>query len=132
MKKTKESNSNIDKILEFTSQEDVEEFRRVASGRKFFKKGERLIDICDEEIEKYKYERSNNIFIKIFKHYKIKKNKEKLMLENRVSNIIRTIANIYIKDAEDGNIDRDIIILKVREAILEKVSTYNKDTSKSK
>ncbi len=130
MKKTKEikelkEDGNIDKILKFTSQEDAEEFRRVASGRKFCKKGERVQDICDEEIERYDYENNTGFFAKIFKHRKFKKNKEKLMLESRVPSIIRAIASEYIHSNEETSIKRNELIEKVKSTILEEVKKYN-------
>lgn len=131
MKKTKEIEKKeniIDKVLGFTSPQDAEEFRKIASGRKFCKKGERLQDICDEEIERFEYKNFSGIFTKIFKHRKFKKNKEKLMLESRVSNVIRTIVAEYINEIykEQEAINRDELVLRVKNTILEKVTEYNK------
>ena len=58
MKKTKEleneeTSVSMDKILKIESLEDAKEFERVASGRKFCKKGTRVQDICEEEVENY-------------------------------------------------------------------------------
>ena len=58
MKKTKElenkeTSVSMDKILKIESLEDAKEFERVASGRKFCKKGTRVQDICEEEVEKW-------------------------------------------------------------------------------
>ena len=55
MKKTKELESeetsvSMDKILKIESLEDAKEFERVASGRKFCKRGTRVQDICEEEV----------------------------------------------------------------------------------
>ena len=75
MKKTKEIQENIiEETLKFTSREDAEEFKSIAKGRKFCKKGERLQDICMQEIERSNYKKSRNIFVKIFngKLYTIK------------------------------------------------------------
>ena len=126
MKKTKEvkEESAIEKILQFTSREDAEEFRRVASGRKFCKKGERVQDICDEELERYEYENNTSLFKKIFKHHKFKKNKERLMLESRIPSIIRAIALEYINSSEEKPIKRNELIEKVKSTILEAVSKY--------
>lgn len=126
MKKTKEvkEESAIEKILQFTSREDAEEFRRVASGRKFCKKGERVQDICDEEIERYEYENNTGFFRKIFKHHKFKKNKEKLMIESRIPSVIRAIAIEYLNSNEEVTIKRNELIEKVKSTILEAVKQY--------
>lgn len=118
MKKTKE-------IIKFLSKEDAEEFKQVASGRKFCKKGERLIDICDEEMKRYEYENSSNIFVRIFKARKYRKNKGKLMLESRVSSSIRAVVANYVDNQEEP-LDRYELINKVRTDILESVSEYEK------
>lgn len=137
MKKTKELEKDeaINNILNFTSQEDAEEFRRVASGRKFCKKGERIQDICDEELERYEYENFSGIFTKLFKHHKFKKNKKKLMLENRVSSVTRAITIDYINSWQEKNnekfINRNELILKVKNTILEKVEEYQKEKKAS-
>ena len=110
-------------IIKFISVEDAEEFRKVASGRKFCKKGERIQDICDEEIEKYEYEHNVGFFAKIFKHHKFKKNKEKLMLENRVCSVIRSVVVFYINDNQ-GKINRNELISKVKNEILESIEKY--------
>ncbi|MGN1327387.1 MAG: hypothetical protein ACI4VQ_04885 [Clostridia bacterium] len=131
MKKTKEIEKKediINKVLNFTSPQDAEEFKKIASGRKFCKKGERLQDICDEEIEKFEYKKFSGIFTKIFKHHKLKKNREKIMLESRVSNVIRTVAVECINEIyeEKGAINREELVLKVKNTILDKVIEYNK------
>lgn len=125
MRKTKEVKQDnvLEEIIKFTSAEDAEEFRKVASGRKFCKKGERIQDICDEEIERYEYEHNAGLFSKIFKHHKFKKNKEKLMLENRISSIIRSVVVFYIND-DQGKINRDELVLKVKKAILKSIEKY--------
>lgn len=126
MKKTKEvkEESTIKKILQFTSPEDAEEFKRVANGRKFCKKGERVQDICDEELERYEYENNTGFFAKIFKHHKFKKNKEKLMIESRIPSVVRAIASEYIKSSEETPIKRNELIEKVKSTILEAVNEY--------
>ena len=63
MKKTKELESeetsvSMDKILKIESLEDAKEFERVASGRKFCKRGTRVQDICEEEVD---YDTFNNM-----------------------------------------------------------------------
>ena len=137
MKKTKEIEKEdiIDNILKFTSPEDAEEFRKIASGRKFCKKGERIQDICDEELERYEYENFSGIFTKLFKHRKFKKNKQKLMLENRVSSVIRAIVVDYINNWQEKNneeiINKNELVLKVKNTILEKVAEYQKEKKAS-
>lgn len=129
MKKTKEVKENIiDNVLKFTSKEDAEEFRKVVSGRKFCKKGERIQDICDEELEKFEYKNCSNIFTKIFKHSKFKKEKKRLMLENRVSSVIRAIVIDCINNYENNEIElnRNELVLKVKNIILEKIEEYKK------
>ena len=136
MKTTKEIEKKeniINKVLNFTSPQDAEEFKKIASGRKFCKKGERLQDICNEEIEKFEYKNFSGIFAKIFRHHKFKKNREKLMLESRVSNVIRTIAVEYINEIyeEKGTINREELVLKVKKTILDRTIEYSKITKAS-
>lgn len=132
MRKTKEpEKNNENKILMFISKEDAKEFEQIAKGRKFCRKGERIVDICDEEIKRYKFEHYSNLFEKIFKRHKYNKKKEKLLLENRVSSIVRAIAINIINNCGDEEINRDEIILKVKKYILNAVEEYNKDISKA-
>lgn len=133
MKKTKEvkEESAIEKILQFTSQEDAEEFKRVANGRKFCKKGERLQDICDEELARYEYENNTGFFARIFKHHKFKKNKERLMLESRITSVIRAIASEYINSSEEEQIKRNELIEKVKSTILELIKKYEGESKKA-
>ena len=121
MKKTKEIEENK---LQFTSIEDAQEFKSIANGRKFCKKGERLQDICLQEIERKNYQNSHNIFVKIFKHGKFKKSTEKLMLEKRTSSVIRAVARECIQNNEE--IDINNLIIQVKEKILENVDRYLK------
>lgn len=116
MKKTKES------IIQFISIEEAIEFKTIATGRKFCKKGERIQDICMQEIKNNEYENSHNIFIKIFKGKKTKKNAEKLLLEKRTSNIIRTIAKQSINNEKEIQLNE--LVKKVKEIILESVENY--------
>lgn len=136
MKQTKEKDLqkkydivNIDKILQFTSSQDVEEFKRIATGRKFCRVGERICDIYDEEIERYNYENCKNIFVKFFKRKKFKQ--EKLMLENRTTSIIRTITAQFIRNVKENEINKEEIISDVKKYILEKVNEYNRELSKA-
>lgn len=125
MKKNNKSEKPEDKILiEFTSREDAMEFKKIASGRKFCKKGERLVDICEEEIARYEYENSKSIFVKIFKRHKFNKNKEKLMIENRICSNIRAIASECIRKDESEQIDVNKIVCDVKKIILDEIEKY--------
>lgn len=125
MKKTKEIKEYIEeKNIQFISIEDAEEFRSIARGRKFCKKGERLQDICMQEIERSNYKKSRNIFVKIFKHSKFKS--EKLLLEKRTSSIIRTVAKECINNSEE-EIDINKLVKQVKEIILENTEKYLKN-----
>ena len=125
MKKTKEIKENIEeKNIQFISIEDAEEFRSIARGRYFCKKGERLQDICMQEIERSNYKKSRNIFVKIFKHSKFKS--EKLLLEKRTSSIIRTVAKECINNSEE-EIDINKLVKQVKEIILENTEKYLKN-----
>ncbi len=56
----------MDKILKIESLEDAKEFERVASGRKFCKKkrGTRVQDICEEEVENYICRTRGNLLLR--------------------------------------------------------------------
>jgi len=127
--KKKEEKINIDKILQITSLQEAEEFRRIATGRKFCKIGERICDICNEEIERYNYENCRNIFVKFFKRKKF--NKEKFMIENRNSSIIRALASQYIRNLNNENINTEELVLNVKQYILDKVNEYKSNLSKT-
>ncbi len=128
MRKTKEPKIDIiEKSIEFTSKEDAGEFKTIATGRKFCKKGERIQDICMQEIERNNYENSHNIFVKIFKHNKFKKSKEKLLLEKRTINVIRTIAKECISNSEE-EIDINTLMNQVKDILMKNVETYLKDS----
>ena len=119
MEKTNENEEII--VFEITSKEDAAEFKSIASGRKFCKKGNRLKDICESEIEKYEYKQLG-IFKRILKHRKYKKKQERLLLEDRITANIR---NITIKYINEGIINKEELINKVKETILEKVTQYS-------
>lgn len=135
MKKTKEIEKeevSIDKILKFESLEDAEKFAEVASGRKFCKRGERIQDICSEEIENYVCKTSGNIILRLFCRHKLKKNRGKLLLESRVTSCIRAVVIQFIDD-ENDNLNIEKLTLKVKDAILNQVQKYKKQlTSKEK
>ena len=122
MKKTKDTEDNV--ILVFESKADALEFKKMATGRKFCKKGERLVDICDEEIERYNYENYMGFFAKLFKRKKFKQNKDVLMLEQRTTSIIRSLSAKFIRENEE--ISRDELINKVKEFILNQYNEYQK------
>lgn len=127
MKKTKEIKSeenSVEKILKFESIEDAEAFEYVAKGRKFCKKGERIQDICEDELENYICRNSGNIILKIYLHHKLKKRKGKL--ESRITSVIRNLA-LEILDEEDcENLSEKELAKKVKEIILEEVEKYKK------
>ena len=128
MKKTKEiekEENSIEKILKFESLEDAEKFAEVASGRKFCKKGERIQDICNEEIENYVCKTSGNIIFKLYWRHKIKKNRERLLLESRLTSCIRAVVMQFIDD-EDDNLNVEKLTIKVKNAILDEVKKYKK------
>lgn len=123
MKETKEILTEEKELLKIISKQDAEEFKRMASGRKFCKRGEKIKDICKEELARYEYERSN-IFVRMFKHHKFKKNSEKLMLESRMSSNVRAIVKYCINNSEEHFFDLSEIELKVRKIILKKANEY--------
>lgn len=127
MKKTKEIKSeenSVEKILKFESIEDAEAFEYVAKGRKFCKKGERIQDICEDELENCICRNSGNIILKIYLHHKLKKRKGKL--ESRITSVIRNLA-LEILDEEDcENLSKKELAKKVKEIILEEVEKYKK------
>lgn len=126
MEKTKEIEENyIEKILKFETNSEVEDFNKIANGRKFCKIGQRLTDIYDQEIEKYKYENTKNIFTKLIKGRKFKRKNQKLLIENRPTSTIRGITAYIIK--ENNNIkSKDEVIDEVKKLILQKVAEYKK------
>lgn len=125
MKKTKEIKENIEeKNIQFISIEDAEEFKSIAKGRKFCKKGEKIQDICLQEIERNNYQKSHNIFVKIFKHNKFKKNADKLLLEKRTSSVIRAIARECVQNSEETDLNN--LIKQVKEILLENIERYLK------
>ena len=125
MKKTKElenERNSIDNILKIDSLEDAKEFERVASGRKFCKKGTRVQDICEEEVENYICRTRGNLLLRWYLHRKMKKNKEKLLLESRVTSVIRALAVAYIE--ENDETDEEIVTKNVKNIILVKTKEY--------
>ena len=123
MKKTKEieiEEKSVEKILKFESLEDAKEFEYVASGRKFCKRGERIQDICEDELENYICRNSANIILKLYLHHKLKKNKTKL--ESRITSVIRALAVELLN--KDDDVSEDELTKKVKETILGQVEKY--------
>ena len=127
MKKTKEleneeTSVSMDKILKIESLEDAKEFERVASGRKFCKRGTRVQDICEEEVENYICRTRGNLLLRWYLHRKMKKNKERLVLESRVTSVTRALAVAYIE--ENDETDEEIVTKNVKNIILAKTKEY--------
>ena len=118
MKKTEEN------IFEIESKEEAAEFRKIATGRRFFKVGQRVIDICNEEIDRYKYEHAG-FFFKLFNKNKYKN--DEFLLESRVPSIIRAVASFCIR-ADEENEELELnsckIEKEVRKYILNVVKAY--------
>lgn len=122
---------NTKDILEIISIDDAEEFKRMANGRKFCKVGERLPDICKQEIERYNYENSDNIFVKIFKGKKFKNNKNKFLIENRLNSNVRAVAADCVRNEEDSEkVNEEIIVYNVKDKILNAVNKYKENGEK--
>lgn len=133
MKKTKEievKENLIERILQFESVEDAEKIAEVASGRKFCKKGERLKDICNEEIENYICKTSHNIILKIYLRRKLKKNRDKLLLESRTTAIIRAVVIETLNN--EGTLIEEELEEKVKEIILGEVKKYKQKLKSNK
>ncbi len=125
--KIEEQKNIINEILKFDSIEDAYEIERVAIGRKFCKKGERLQDICIEEIESNICKKSKNIILKLYLHYKNKKDKNRFLLESRTTSTIRKVAQEVLKNTENiESVEESDIIKEVRNIILDKVKEYKK------
>ena len=112
----------MDKILKIESLEDAKEFERVASGRKFCKRGTRVQDICEEEVENYICRTRGNLLLRWYLHRKMKKNKERLLLESRVTSVTRALAVAYIE--ENDETDEEIVTKNVKNIILAKTKEY--------
>ena len=123
MKETKE-----DKILKIMSSEEETTFRNIATGRRFFKVGERVIDICEQEIERFRYEHAG-LLTRLFKKSKFRNKQEKYMLESRVPSAIRSVAAYCLQNDEETFLQsysaKDLAI-KVKQYILEVVEEYHK------
>ena len=122
--KEKKQNNENNKI-EFASKEESEDFKQIAKGRKFCKKGERIQDIYDEELERYNYENNLWFFAKLFKRRKYNKQTKRLMIENKRNSVIRSFIFNLLRQEE--NTDKETIIKEVKKIILENVNLYEKN-----
>lgn len=130
MKKTKESNILIE-LGKDLSDEDITELKKIANGRKFCKIGERLIDICTDEIERYNYDNTDSIIIKIFKANKFNNKKNKYILENKINSTIRAIASDEVRkfgDDDDEEIEINEILKEVKDD-MHQIIEYNNESS---
>lgn len=119
MKKTEEINEND--ILIIISKEDAKEFKALASGRKFCKRGERISDICSEEFERKEYKKLS-LFSRIF--HKKKFRKSELLIESRLPSTARRVASYILSKEENNNISEKELEEKTKQFILEKVDKY--------
>ena len=78
--------------------------------------------ICEEEVENYICRTRGNLLLRWYLHRKMKKNKEKLLLESRVTSVIRALAVAYIE--ENDEIDEEIVTKNVKNIILTKTKEY--------
>lgn len=125
MKKTKETKQE-NEILKITSEKDAQEFKSIASGRKFCKQGERIVDICKEEIERYEFNHTASLLTRLFKGHKYRKNKKYLMLECRTTSIIRALAAEYMNKCEEEEkaIIKEEMVKSIKETINKRVEEY--------
>lgn len=133
MKKTKEvekEENKLEEILKIQSIEEANKFEEIASGRMFCKKGERIQDICSDEFENYVCRTEKNLLLKWYFHRKMKKNRNKLLLESRVTSIARALAVEFLNREED--IDDKELTDKVKKHILEQVKKYKKELKDKK
>ena len=93
MKKTEEN------IFEIESREESVEFKNIATGRRFFKVGQRVIDICQQEIDRYNYEHAG-FFYRLLNKNKYKN--DRFLIESRVPSIIRSVASFCIRKDEEN------------------------------
>ena len=118
MKKTKEN------VFEIESLPESIEFRKIATGRRFFKVGQRVIDICQQEIDRYNYEHSS-FLVKLFNRNKYKK--DKYLIESRIPCVIRAVAAYCIRRDEENDeleLDAFVITKEVKKYILDVVKSY--------
>lgn len=126
MKKTKDIIEK--KIIEISSKEEAAEIRQVATGRRFFKIGDRVIDICRQEIDRYNYDNSN-FLVKLLQKSKYENKKNKYRLETRIKCYIRAVAAQILRDEENEGKEFDDMQLtsEVRNYLLETVKRYEKE-----
>lgn len=125
-----EEDIKIDEILRFESLTDAEKFEEFAKGRMFCKRGEKLQDICEDELENYVCKNSKNFLLKWYLHRKTKKNKGQMLIESRLISVTRAIV-VNILDKEEIE-DREELVKKVRGTILDKAKQYRKQLSERK
>lgn len=130
MKKTKEIKEE-NEILKINSLKEAEEFKSLANGRKFCKRGQRLVDICEEEVSKYEFKRDAGFFARIFKSHKLKKREKYLALECRNSSIVRAFAIDYINkcQTEEKTVELEETIKFVKNEIITRVEEFEKTNS---
>lgn len=109
----------------FENIDEMQEYRRIAKGREFCKRGKRLQDIYVEEIERYNYENEKSIFAKIFKYHNVKKRYKTLQIEDKRASILRKILYTIIRENKE-DIDEKKIIKKAKETILDEAREYEK------
>lgn len=120
MKETEEINEKD--ILVIISKHDAEEFKALANGRKFCKRGERISEICSEEFERREYKKLG-IFSRIF-HKKKFKNKDLLLLENRITSNVRTVAKYLLSKEENASISENELEKQTKKFIIDRVNEY--------
>ena len=120
MKETEEINEKD--ILIIISKSDAEEFKALANGRKFCKRGERISDICSEELERTEYKKLG-IFSRIF-HKKKFKDKDLLLLENRLTSNVRTVAKYLLSKEENASISEKELEKQTKKFIIDRVNEY--------
>ena len=124
MKKTEEINE--DEILVIISKEDAEEFKSLATGKRFCKKGERITDICKEEFARKEYQ-NLGLISRIFHRKRFKSNKNELLLECRLTSNIRRVA-VYLLSKEENALINELELEKqTKDFIMNKVEKFFKD-----
>lgn len=129
MKDTKEK-----KILEIESMEEAKEWRKIASGRRFFKVGERMIDIVNQEIERYQYEHSSWIY-RFWHRSKFGQKNQRYMLESRIPRTIRAMTAYCMQQTEENEevvLESQKLIKKIRKELLSIVREYEKREHETK
>ena len=71
---------------------------------------------------------SGNIILKLYLRHKLKKNREKLLIESRTTSVIRAVVIQFIDD-EDDNLNEEKLTQKVKNVILDEVKKYREQLS---